>query len=134
VTVLVGVIGFTVVLLIVVVVAIAREPGPGPTDVAIGYVRAAGSDDFDAMYRMIDPDLMRGRNRVDWIAEQRSRPHLAFDPNRVHAVRSEIGEEEADVDVAVDADRIVPVALVLRSRVWVVTTYDGASAVGRARR
>jgi hypothetical protein len=135
VTVLLVVIGFAVVLLVVVIVAVAREPGPGAADVAIGYARAVGAGDFDALYRMIDPDLMRGRNRVGWIGDARARPHVVFDPNGVHAVAAEfgeddVGEESARVDVALDADRVVPVELVRRNRVWVVTTFDGVGVVG----
>lgn len=123
------VIGIAVALLFTVIVMVAKEPGPRAADVAIGYVRAVGSGDFDAMYRMIDPELMGGRNRLDWIEAQRQHPHLAFDANGVHAVAVDGGDDEAHVDVAVDADHVVAVELVLRSRVWVVTTYDGRPAV-----
>lgn len=126
--VLLVVIGFAVCLLIGVIVAVAREPGPGPADVAIGYARAVASADFDAMYRMIDPELMQGRNRIGWIAEAEARPHAVQDPNRVHAVTVEAGEEAAHVDVALD-ERVVPVDLVRRNRVWVVTAFDGAGVV-----
>lgn len=124
------VIGIAIVLLVTVIVMVAKEPGPRAADVAIGYVRAVGTGDFDARYRMIDPDLMRGRNRVDWIAAEQRRPHAAFDPNGVHAVAVDTGDEQARVDVAVNADRVVAVGLVLRSRVWVVATYDGEPVVG----
>lgn len=126
------VIGIAGALLITVIVMVALEPGPRAADVATGYARAVGTGDFDAMYKMIDPDLMRGRNRVTWIAAARARPHPDYDPNVVHAVAVDADEEQARVDVAVDADRVVPVELVLRSRVWVVTTFDGESVVGSA--
>jgi molybdopterin-guanine dinucleotide biosynthesis protein A len=129
VTVLLVVIAFAVCLLLVVIVAVAREPGPGPADVAIGYARAVGAGDFDAMYRMIDPDLMQGRNRLDWIAAAGARPHVVFDPNGVRAVTVEVAEESAHVDVALDADRVVPVDVVRKNRVWVITTFDGAGVV-----
>lgn len=128
-TVLLVVIAFAILLLLVVIVAVAREPGPGPADVAIGYARAAGAGDFDAMYRMIDPDLMQGRNRLGWIEEAEARPHRVFDPNVVHAVTVAVGDDAAQVDVALDADRVVPVELVRRNRVWVVTSFDGAGVI-----
>jgi hypothetical protein len=81
------------------------------------------------MYRMIDPDLMQGRNRLDWIAAAAARPHVVFDPNGVRAVAVEVGEESAHVDVALDVDRVVPVEVVRKNRVWVVTTFDGAGVV-----
>lgn len=127
---LIVVIAIAVALLVTVIVMVGLEPGPRAADVATGYVRAVGTGDFDAMYKMIDPDLMRGRNRVTWIASARAVPHPAYDPNTVRAVAVEADDEQARVDVAVDADRVVPVELVLRSRVWVVTTCDGRSVVG----
>lgn len=126
------VIGLAVVLLVTVIVMVGLETGPRAADVATGYARAVGTGDFDAMYKMIDPDLMRGRNRVAWIAAERELPHPEYDPNVVHAVAVDTGDERARVDVAVDADRVVPVELVLRSRVWVVTTFDGEPVVGSA--
>ena len=41
--------GLVVLLAIAVVVGVARDPGPDPADVAIGYARALGVGDFDAV-------------------------------------------------------------------------------------
>ncbi|MGZ4799582.1 MAG: hypothetical protein ACXVJ7_17505 [Acidimicrobiia bacterium] len=123
---MIGVAIATVVLLAVaLVVAVARDPGPTPTDVAVGFARAFGTGDFDAMYSMIDPDLLKGRNRTEWIAAERARPHTAFAPDDVRAVASEDDGETARVDVALDPGRVVPIELARRQRVWTVVRFDG---------
>ena len=79
------VITLVVLLAIAVVVGVARDPGPDPADVAIGYARALGVGDFDAVYRLVDPELLKGRNRPQWVDEQNARPHLAFAPDTVES-------------------------------------------------
>lgn len=120
-------------LAIAVVVAVARDPGPDPADVAIGYARALGTGDFDAVYRLIDPDLLKGRNRPQWVDEQTSRPHLAFAPETVEARTRAIGGETATVTLAIGEERVVPVELIRRQGLWTVLTFDGV-AVAAARR
>jgi len=84
--VIIGVVITLVVLLaIAVVVGVARDPGPDPADVAIGYARALGVGDFDAVYRLVDPELLKGRNRPQWVDEQNARPHLEFAPDTVES-------------------------------------------------
>jgi hypothetical protein len=118
-------------LAIAVIVAVARDPGPTPDDVAIGYARALAAGDFDAVYRLIDPDLLDGRNRPSWVAAQSSRPRLAFAPDSVTAQGCVLGDEVATVTLTVDGGRSVPVDLVRRQRVWVVTQFDGVAAAAR---
>lgn len=131
---IVVVIVLVVALMIVVMVAVGRDPGADPTDVAIGYARAAGHGDFDAMYRMIDPDLLAGRNRPDWIARQRAVPYPTYPANPVRAVTTVVRDDTARVDVAVEADRVVPIELVLRQRVWTVASFAGTPVVDSAAR
>jgi len=127
--VIIGVVITLVVLLaIAVIVSVARDPGPDPVDVAIGYARALGGGDFDAVYRLIDPDLLDGRNRQQWIEEQTGRPHLAFAPNEVRARDRQVGDGVATVTLAIDADRVVAVDLVERQRLWGVVRFDGVPA------
>jgi hypothetical protein len=115
-------------LAIAVIVAVARDPGPTPDDVAIGYARALAAGDFDAVYRLIDPDLLHGRNRASWVAAQASRPRLAFSPDSVTATGCVHGDDVATVMLSVDDGRSVPVELVFRQRVWVVARFDGVEA------
>ena len=103
------VITLVVLLAIAVVVGVARDPGPDPADVAIGYARALGAGDFDAVYRLIDAELLDGRNRVECIEEQTGRPHLAFPPNAVRARDLTVGDGVATVTVTIEPDRAVVV-------------------------
>ena len=118
-------------LAIAVIVAVAKDPGSTPDDVAVGYARALAAGDFDAVYRLIDPDLLDGRNRPEWVAAQSSRPRLAFSPDSVAPTDCVIGDEAATVTLTVDAGRAIPVELVLRQRVWVVAEFDGVAAATR---
>lgn len=127
------VITLVVLLAVAVVVGVARDPGPDPADVAIGYARALGVGDFDAVYRLIDPDLLEGRNRPQWVAEQLGRPHLTFAPDAVESRDRVVGEEQATVQLAIGADRTVPVELVRRQRVWTVASFDGVAAASARR-
>ena len=130
----IGVVITVVVLLaFAVIVGVAREPGPDPADVAIGYARALGVGDFDAVYRMIDPELLEGRNRPQWIAEQSSRPHLACSPDAVQARDRVVRDGVATVTLSVGTDHPVPVELVFRHRQWSVTRFDGVAAANARR-
>ena len=122
------VITLVVLLAIAVVVGVARDPGPDPADVAIGYARALGTGDVDAVYRLVDPELLKGRNRPQWVEEQAGRPHLAFAPDTVQARSRAVGDGIATVTLTIGADTVVPVELVRRQRMWTVTVFDGVPA------
>jgi hypothetical protein len=122
------VITLIVLLAIAVIVAVARDPGYDPADVAIGYARALAVNDFDALYRMIDPDLLEGRNRPQWVAEQATRPHLAISPDAVEVCERAVGDATATVTLSIGTDHLVPVELVVRQRVWTVVRFDGVPA------
>ncbi len=113
-----------------VVIGVARDPGPTPTDVAIGYGRALASRDFDAVYRMIDDDVLRGRNRPQWMAEQAARPQLAMVAAAVNAQSTVEAGDAARVVLAVDrVGATVTVDLVRRQRLWVVRTVTSGTDV-----
>ena len=122
------VITLVVLLAIAVVVGVARDPGPDPVDVAIGYARALGVGDFDAVYRLIDPELLQGRNRPQWVHEQTGRPHLAFAPDAVVARERVVHDGTATATLAIGTDRIVGVELVRRHGMWCVVSFDGVAA------
>jgi hypothetical protein len=125
----------TLVLLLVlaVIVAVAVDPGPDPSDVAIGYARALGAGDFDAVYKMVDPDLLKGRNRLQWVEEQTRRPHLAFPPDAVESRGRAVGDTTATVTLTIGLDHEVPVELVRRQRSWMVAAFDGVPAASGRR-
>ena len=113
-----------------VVFGVARDPGPAPTDVAIGYVRALANRDFDALYRMTDDDVLRGRNRPRWMAEQAARPQLAMVAEAVDARSTvEVGDDTRVVVVVDPVGTTVTVDLVRRQRVWLVRTISSGSEV-----
>lgn len=113
-----------------VVIGVARDAGPTPTDVAIGYGRALANRDFDAVYRMIDDDVLRGRNRPQWIAEQAARPQLAMVADAVNAESTVEAGDAARVVLAVDSvGATVTVDLVRRQRLWMVRTVTSGTDV-----
>lgn len=107
-----------------VIVAVARDRGATPTDVAIGYGRALASRDFDAVYRMTDVEVLRGRNRPQWIAERAAQPSVAMLTGAIAAKSTVETGAEARVVLAVSADGSTAVVdLVLRERIWVVAAF-----------
>ncbi len=121
---LVVLLGFSVIL------GVARDPGPTPTDVAIGYGCALANRDFDAVYRMTDDDILRGRNRPQWMAEQAARPQLAIVATAVGSQSTVEAGDAARVVLAVDsAGTTVTVDLVRRQRVWMVRTVSSGADV-----
>lgn len=112
-----------------VIVAVARDPGPTPTDVAIGYGGALADRDFDAVYRMTDPDVLHGRNRPQWMAEQETQPRAAMLRSAVVARSMVVLGDEARVVLGVDDDGATAVVdLVMRQRLWVVVAFTPVAA------
>ena len=121
---LVILLGFSVIL------GVARDPGPTSTDVAIGYGRALANRDFDAVYRMTDDDVLRGRNRQRWMAEQAQRPQLAMVASAVNSESTVEAGDAARVVLVVDPlGATVTVDLVLRQRVWMVRAVSSGTDV-----
>lgn len=106
-----------------VVMGVARDPGPTAIDVAIGYAVAVGNRDFDAVYRLSDEDGMRGRNRLDWIQDQRARPGPAFAPDQVRVTASRELGADAEVELSLGAGLAGRVALTRRQRAWSVRSW-----------
>ncbi len=53
-------------------IAVGREPGPGPSDVAIAYERAWDELDFDLLYDLSGAELRDGLRRDQFVAAKRS--------------------------------------------------------------
>ncbi len=121
------VIVLVVALALALIVAVAKDPGPTAQDVAAGYVRALANGDFDAMYRMVDPDLLHGRNRLDWIESSRHRPRIAITAMTLRPIVVATGDDDAVVEVTVDDDRTFAVRLTFRNRAWWVAALDGTN-------
>ena len=107
-----------------VIVAVGRDRVPTPTDVAIGYVAALAARDFDAMYRMTDSEVLHGRNRLEWIAEQETQPRAARRRSSVAVQSAVVSGDAARVVLSVDdGGAIAVVELVERQRIWVVAAF-----------
>ena len=107
-----------------VVIAVARDAGPTPTDVAIGYGSALAHGDFDAVYRMTDPDVLHGRNRLQWIAEQEGGARPRIEAPNVAARSTVVTADAARVVLTTDGNGgTATVELVCRARIWVVTAF-----------
>jgi hypothetical protein len=53
-------------------ISIGREPGPGPSDVAIAYERAWDELDFNLLYDLSGPELRDGLRRDQFLAAKRA--------------------------------------------------------------
>jgi hypothetical protein len=52
-------------------ISVGREPGPGPSDVAIAYERAWDELDFDLLYDLSGAELRDGLRRDQFVAAKR---------------------------------------------------------------
>ena len=105
------------------VIAVARDPGPNATDVAMGYCHALARGDFDAVYRMTDPEVLQGRNRPQWIAARREAPRPTIGAAAVHVQSVAVAPDHVRaVMVLDDAGHTAVVELVRRQRIWVVVS------------
>ncbi|HEV7524408.1 MAG TPA: hypothetical protein VGP92_05545 [Acidimicrobiia bacterium] len=53
-------------------ISVGREPGPGPSDVAIAYERAWDELDFDLLYDLSGAELRDGLRRDQFVAAKRA--------------------------------------------------------------
>jgi hypothetical protein len=115
-----------------VVVGVAKDPGPSPTDIALGYEHAWDELDFDVVYRLAGPELHDGMTKSEWVAAKRTA--YANGANLGHLVAETVAEEETRrEDVAAVMTRLTlrdgstvhnEVRLVRRSRKWEVVAYQ----------
>jgi len=129
---------FVVVLVLVValavalVVGVARDPGPSPTEIALGFEHAWDELDFDVVYRLSGPELHDGLAKPDWIAAKRAA--YAKGPELGHLVVETVAEEATRRgDSATVMTRLTlrdgsvvhnEVRLLRRSRTWLVVAYE----------
>jgi hypothetical protein len=118
-------------LCVALVVGVAKNPGPSPTDVALGYEHAWDLGDFDVVYRMSGAELHEGLRKADYVAAKRAAYRGEV---RVHGAVEEAVAEEAheQKDEAVVLTRLRradgtvvhhEVRLARRARVWEVVGY-----------
>ncbi len=123
-------------LCVALVVGVAKNPGPSPTEIALGYEHAWDLGDFDVIYRMSGAELHDGMRKADYVAAKRAAYHGEV---RVHGDVEEAVADESHQqgDEAVVLTRLRrtdgtvvhhEVRLARRSRVWEVVGYRLRSA------
>jgi hypothetical protein len=115
-----------------VVVGVAKDPGPTPTEIALGYEHAWDEMDFDVVYRLSGPELHDGLKKSDWIAVKRAA--YAKGSHLGHLVTETVAEEATcRGDAATVMTRVVrrdgsvvhnEVRLARRARAWEVVAYE----------
>jgi hypothetical protein len=89
-------------------VSIGREPGPGPSDVAIAYEKAWDELDFDLLFHLSGPELRDGLRREQFVAAKRKAYANADKSKRIGAhitvETSVAGQQTALVVTLVEAD------------------------------
>lgn len=124
--VLVLVIGLCVAL----VVGVAKDPGPPPTEIALGYEHAWDLRDFDVVYRLSGPELHVGLRKAEFIAAKRA--DHADPPDHDRNASEVVVEANQQGDDATVMTRLTrrdgsvvhhEVRLHRRSRTWQVVAY-----------
>jgi hypothetical protein len=112
-------------------VAIAREPGPGPSDVALAYERAWDEFDFGLLYDLSGEEMHDGLRRERFIAAKRSayaNTDTAGQPKSDVSIETSVaGHQTALVVTRVEAQGTAVrnnVMLERRSNGWVVVSYS----------
>lgn len=120
-----------VVLIVAAGVAISRDPGPSPSEVALGYEHAWDRLDFETLWSLSTSELRDGRTRGDFIADKRTayrdRPELRRLARHVAVEEATAGPHVAVVITSVelhDGSRLRDeLKLVRRGGRWQVLTY-----------
>jgi hypothetical protein len=111
-------------------IAVGREPGPGPSDVAIAYERAWDDLDFDLLYDLSAAELRDGLRRDQFVAAKRA-AYANTDARRrigarINVETSVTGHQTALVVTKVTADGgavLNNVMLDHTANGWVVVNY-----------
>lgn len=98
-----------VVLVLALVYALAKEPGPTPTDVAIGYELAWDRLDFATLWTLSGSELRDGLSKADFVAVKRR----AY--SQQQGLRRLAGDIHVDEAVVEPAAALVVTRLVLRN-------------------
>jgi hypothetical protein len=112
-------------------ISVGREPGPGPSDVAIAYERAWDDLDFTLLYDLSGPELRDGLRRDQFVAAKRAAYANAGARRRIGArinvETSVAGNQTALVVTKVTADGgavLNNVMLDHTANGWVVVSYS----------
>jgi hypothetical protein len=116
-------------LLVFMWISVGREPGPGPSDVAIAYERAWDELDFSLLYDLSGAQLRDGLRRDQFIAAKRAAYANAQTRTRIGA---SIGVETsvAGHQTALVVTRVVADGGAVRNNVMLDHTSNGWVVIG----
>ncbi len=114
-------------LLVFMWISVGREPGPGPSDVAIAYERAWDELDFSLLYDLSGAQLRDGLRRDQFIAAKR-----AAYANAQTRIGARIGVETsvAGHQTALVVTRVVADGGAVRNNVMLDHTSNGWVVIG----
>ena len=110
-------------------ISIGREPGPGPSDVAIAYERAWDELDFSLLFDLSGPELRDGLRRDQFIAAKRAAYKDAEKHTRIGA-RITVETTIAGNQTALVVTRVVADGGAVRNNVMLDHTSNGWMVIG----
>lgn len=110
-------------------ISVGREPGPGPSDVAIAYERAWDELDFDLLYDLSGAELRDGLRRDQFVAAKRSAYARADKSARIGA-RIGVETSVAGNQTALVVTKVVADGGVVRNNVMLDHTANGWVVIG----
>ena len=115
------------VLLFAMWISVGREPGPGPSDVAIAYERAWDELDFGLLYDLSGAELRDGLRRDRFIAAKRS----AYAHARAKiGARIDVETSVAGHQTALVVTKVVAEGGAMRNNVMLDHTANGWVVIG----
>ena len=110
-------------------ISVGREPGPGPSDVAIAYERAWDELDFSLLYDLSGAQLRDGLRRDQFIAAKRAAYANAQTRTRIGA-RIGVETSVAGHQTALVVTRVVADGGAVRNNVMLDHTPNGWVVIG----
>jgi hypothetical protein len=110
-------------------ISVGREPGPGPSDVAIAYERGWVELDFGLLYDLSGAELRDGLRRDQFIARKRSAYANADNRGRIGA-RIGVETSVAGNQTALVVTKVVVDGGAIRNNVMLDHTANGWAVIG----
>jgi hypothetical protein len=110
-------------------ISVGREPGPGPSDVAIAYERAWAELDFDLLYDLSGAELRDGLRRDQFLAAKRAAYARAEQSARIGA-RIGVETSVAGNQTALVVTKVVADGGAVRNNVMLDHTSNGWVVIG----
>ncbi|HEY5172485.1 MAG TPA: hypothetical protein VIK54_12235 [Acidimicrobiia bacterium] len=110
-------------------ISVGREPGPGPSDVAIAYERAWDELDFSLLFDLSGAQLRDGLRRDQFVAAKRAAYASAKAPTRIGA-RIGVETSVAGHQTALVVTKVVADGGAVRNNVMLDHTANGWVVIG----